>query len=334
MRREMVSIADTGRSTNAPYGALSRNGATVFPRVLFFVNETANTAIVQAAPTVTVNPRRGAQDKPPWKNLDLTAITGQTVEKSHLFDVHLGETVAPYVTLEPLKALLPLKQGEMAIPADGDGTGGVRLGELERRMRERWQTVSRLWEENKALANNLNLLGQLDYMGKLSSQLEWQLNPNGRPVRLAYTSSGQPTAAILSEDADLVENLLFWVACRDADEANYLLAIINSEALYESVSGMMPKGQFGARHLHKHLWKLPIPEFDPAEELHVVIAEAGVMAAAGAKTILDHLREQRGDDLTVAIVRRELRAWLRTSDEGRAVETAVGRLLAEKMSHS
>ena len=25
----------------------------------------------------------------------------------------------------------------------------------------------------------------------------------------------------------------------------------------------MPKGQFGARHLHKHLWKLPIPEFDP-----------------------------------------------------------------------
>ena len=323
MRREVARIADTGRSTNSPYGALSRNGATVFPRVLFFVNEAENTAIVQAAPTVTVNPRRGAQDKPPWKDLDLTAITGQTVEKRHLFNVHLGETVAPYVTLEPLKALLPLKQGEMAIPVDADGTGGIRLGGLERRMRERWQTVSRLWEENKALANNLNLLGQLDYMGKLSSQLEWQLNPNGRPVRLAYTSSGQPTAAILSEDADLVENLLFWVACRDADEANYLLAIINSEALYESVSGMMPKGQFGARHLHKHLWKLPIPEFDPAEELHVVIAEAGVMAAAGAKTILDHLREQRGDDLTVAIVRRELRAWLRTSDEGRAVETAV-----------
>ena len=40
-------------------------------------------------------------------------------------------------------------------------------------MRERWQTVSRLWEENKALANNLNLLSQLDYMGKLSSQLKW-----------------------------------------------------------------------------------------------------------------------------------------------------------------
>ena len=48
-------------------------------------------------------------------------------------------------------------------------------------MRERWQTASRLWEENKALANNLNLLGQLDYMGKLSSQLEWRLRM-GAPV--------------------------------------------------------------------------------------------------------------------------------------------------------
>ena len=97
-----------------------------------------------------------------------------------------------------------------------------------------------------------------------------------------WFSSGQPTAAILRDDSDLVENLLFWVACKDTAEANYLLAIINSQALYDAVSGMMPKGQFGARHLHKHLWKLPIPGYDPEQELHVAIAEAGVAAAAGA----------------------------------------------------
>ena len=76
---------------------------------------------MQAAPTVTVNPRRGSQDKTPWKDLDLTAITEQTIEKRHLFDMHLGETVAPYVTLEPLKALLPVKRGDTAIPTDDDG---------------------------------------------------------------------------------------------------------------------------------------------------------------------------------------------------------------------
>ena len=264
MRRESTDITDTGAAGDSPYAPLSRNGATIFPRVLFFVNEITNTAIVQAAPTVTVNPRKGSHDKAPWKDLDLTAITGQTVENRHLFDVHLGETIAPYVALEPLKALLPLKPGDAAIPAYDDGPGGIRLGGLERRMRERWKMVSRLWEDNKALANNLNLLGQLDYLHKLSSQLDWQSNQGDRPVRLVYTSSGQPTAAILYDDTDLVENLLFWVACRDTNEANYLLAIINSVALYKAVSGMMPKGQFGARHLHKHLWKLPIPEFDPA----------------------------------------------------------------------
>ena len=327
MRRRAASIADTGMDGNSHYGALSRNGATVFPRVLFFFNETENTAIVQAAPTVTVNPRRGSQDKAPWKDLDLTDIIGQTIERRHTFNVHLGETVAPYVTLEPLKALLPLKQGDAAIPTDNDGPGGIRLGGLERRMRGRWQTVSRLWEENKSLANNLNLLNQLDYMGKLSSQLEWQHSSVETQVRVVYTKSGEPTAAILHERRELVENVLFWVPCTGIEEANYLLSIINSSVLHEAVRPLMTKGQFGARDLHKHLWKLPIPEFDPSDELHAAISDVGGMAAAGARRKLEELRDQRGDELTVTIARRELRKWLRTSTEGKAVEDCVGRLL-------
>ena len=328
VRRELVGIADTGAAGDSAYGGYSRQGAIIAPRCLFFVNETENTAIVRATPTITVNPRRGSQDKAPWKDLDLTAITGQTVEARHLFDVHLGETIAPYVTLEPLKALLPLKQGDAGIPTDDDGPGGIRLGGLERRMRERWQTISGLWEENKALANRLNLLGQLDYMGKLSSQLEWQQDVDDRPVRLVYTTSGHPTAAVLRKNTDLVESVLYWVPCKDIDEANYLLAIINSEALYDVVSGIMPKGQFGARHLHKHLWKLPIPEFAPTEKLHLAIAQAGAKATAGAAEKLSELREKRGDKLTVTIARRELRAWLSTSDEGKSVEDSVTELLA------
>ena len=121
VRRELVGIADTGAAGDSAYGGYSRQGAIIAPRCLFFVNETENTAIVRATPTITVNPRRGSQDKAPWKDLDLTAITGQTVEARHLFDVHLGETIAPYVTLEPLKALLPLKQGDAGIPTDDDG---------------------------------------------------------------------------------------------------------------------------------------------------------------------------------------------------------------------
>ena len=328
VRRESVAIPDTGAAGESPYGGYSRQGATIVPRCLFFINETENTAIVQAAPTVTVNPRRGSQDKTPWKDLDLTAITEQTIEKRHLFDMHLGETVAPYVTLEALKALLPVKRGDTAIPTDDDGPGGIRLGGLDRRMRERWQIVSRLWEDNRALANGLNLLERLDYVRNLSSQLEWQQDAGDRPVRVVYTKSGEPTAALLEDSETLVDHLLYWIPCRTIDEANYLVAVINSDALQEAVKPLMSKGQFGARDLHKHLWKLPIPGFDPMKDIHVTIAEAGEIAAAEARKKLDELRELRGDKLTVTIARRELRTWLRTSDEGRAVEDTVRRLLS------
>ena len=293
------------------------------------MEETANTAIVQAAPTVTVNPRRGAFDRAPWKDLDLTAITGKTVENRHLFNVYLGETVAPYVVLEPLKTLLPVKRGDATIPTDDNGPGGIRLGGLERRMRERWQTVSSLWEENKTAANKLSLLGQLDYYGKLSAQLEWQRDSRDRPLRVAYTGiSGIPTAALVGHNEAVIDHALYWITCRDIQEVNYLMAIINSDKLSKAVTPLMPKGQFGARDLHKHLWKLPIPEFDPANELHAAIAKAGATAAAGAGKQLAQLRQQRGDELTVNIARRELRAWLRASRQGKAVETAVGKLLA------
>ena len=191
-------------------------------------------------------------------------------------------------------------------------------------MRERWQTVSALWEENKSLVNRLNLLGQLDYLHKLSSQLEWQKASDDTQVRVVYSKAGEPTAAILDDNTALVENVLFWIPCRNTDEGNYLLAIINSDVLREAVTPMMTKGLFGARDLHKRLWKLPIPRFDPQEELHVAIAEPGAVAASGAAAKLEGVQR---DNLTGTKARRELRAWLRTSPEGKTVETAVSRLL-------
>ena len=89
----------------------------------------------------------------------------------------------------------------------------------------------------------------------------------------------------------------------------------------------MNKGQFDSRDLHKHLWKLPIPEYDAGDPLHRELAEAGAAATLGASGRLAELRAQRGEGLTVTIARRELRAWLRGSAEGAAVEGAVGALL-------
>ena len=340
VRREAAGITDTSVAGDSPYAKLARNGATIFPRVLFFVNETENPAIIHAGQTITVNPRRGSQDKEPWRSLNLTAVTGQTIEISHLYNVYLGETLVPYAMLNPLQAILPVKQGAEALPANSNG---VNYGELGRRMRERWQTVSNLWDEYKQQANKLNLLEQIDYLHKLSSQLEWIQNPGVRPVRIVYSAGGEPTAALVQDDYAIVDKRLYWVTCKGIDEANYLLAIINSDTLYEKAIPLMNKGQFGARDLQKHLWKLPIPEYTPAVALHGELAKAGAAAAKGAAAKLSELRTEyeqrrqtwanggrRGPEpkLTVTIARRELRKWLRAAPEGAAAESAVSRLLA------
>ena len=329
VRRERVAITDTSVGAVSPYDSLSRLGAILYPRCLLFVHETENPAIVRAGQTVTVNPRRGSQDKKPWRDLDLTAVTQQTVEAAHLFDVYLGESVAPYVTLDPLKALLPVKRADplIAISADTDGVGGVRLASLRRGMRERWRIVSGLWEDNKSSVNKLDLIGQFDYWGHLSAQLEWKRDPGNRPLRVVYTKSGVPTAAVLSDDEAVIDHKLFWITCQNAEEADYLLAVINSDVLYELVKPVMSKGQFGARDLQKHLWKLPIPEFDPGDPLHNALSRAGRAAAEGAARELAALRQTR-PKLTVTVARRELRKWLRESEEGTEVEWAVKELLS------
>ena len=332
VRRVRSGITDTSEAGDSPYAGHSRQGASIRPRRLFFVEEMESPAIVQAGQTVMVNPRRGGQDKVPWRDLDLTAISGQTVEIRHLYEVYLGETVVPYAVLEPLRVILPVRQGEYRLPTEAEGLGGIRMGGLERRMRERWQTINGLWETNKQPANKLNLLENLDHYRKLSSQLEWQQDKGERPIRLVYTAGGEPTAALVNDDAVLVDETLYWITCRSIEEANYLLAIINSTTLADAVNQYtVPNWSGRTRNLHKHLWKLPIPEFDGSDELHRAIAEAGRTAASGAQRRLGELRQEReqrrGARLTVTIARRELRAWLRHSPEGKAVEDVVQSLL-------
>ena len=113
-RSARMKIVDTSAKGDSPYGAHSRQGAAIRPRCLIFIEETENPAVIQAGQTVTVNPRRGPYDKNPWRSLDLTPIIGQTIEKTHVFDVHLGETLAPYVTLRAPKGGLAFEERRMA----------------------------------------------------------------------------------------------------------------------------------------------------------------------------------------------------------------------------
>lgn len=132
-----------------------------------------------------------------------------------------------------------------------------------------------------------------------------------------------------------MESTLYWITARSAAEANYLTAVINSFALETALEPLMPKGQFGARHVQKHLWRLPIPEYDDDSPLHRDIAAAAVEATAGATALLQEVQTTRaaqGKPTTATIARREIRNWLAQSAEGQQVERLVAQLLADASS--
>ncbi len=326
IRRELGAMAGAAEGFASPYGEVARQGAIIIPRCLFFVNEEATAVSVQVDDVATTSPRRSAQEKPPWRELDLTSMASQPVEREHVWDVHLGETLAPYVLLAPLKAVLPASTTTGRLAKVEGGLHGIQPTTLGRRMRRRWRETNRLWEEHKNPNTKLDLLSQLDYGSKLSAQLS---SAPESPYRVVYSAAGRPTAAILAGD-EIVDVRLVWVPAHSLVEASYLTAIINSDILQQQVEPLMSKGQFGARDLVKHLWRLPIPEFDGSDELHLAIAEAGAEAAVGARALWDEVRAARaasGKSTSVTVARREIRQWLSQSDEGQRVEELVGRLL-------
>ncbi len=324
---EVIPLSDTGGDEFlSPYAERARNGATIFPRPLFFVH-VSESATAIAAGIVSVSPRRSPQEKSPWKDLALEELADTHIEERHVWRVHLGATVVPYVLLEPRQVVLPARRGagSVAQSTSGDSICGVDASSLDHRMRSRWRAISELWEAHKGANNRLDLLQHLDYMRKLSSQLG-----STADTRLLYAKSGRPTAAVLTDPDLLVENSLYSVACDTVPEADFLAAVINSRTLENAVQRFMPKGQFGARDLHRHLWRLPIPGYDATDDLHAELASLGGRAAVEAGARHDELRAARqaaGKPTSVTVVRRELRTWLHDSDLGRRIDRLVADLL-------
>ena len=126
--QETVPLVDTGgHEFLSPYGQRARNGAFVVPRALFFVNVSESMTAI-ASGIVRVSPLRSRHEKLPWKDLTLEELVDNHIEERHLWQVHLGETVAPYVLLEPRWAALPMRGGGGGVGALPPPHQTMRLG--------------------------------------------------------------------------------------------------------------------------------------------------------------------------------------------------------------
>ena len=76
------------------------------------------------------------------------------------------------------------------------------------------------------------------------------------------------------------------------------------------------------RDFHKHIWQLPVPLYDPTNDLHTRLSARGAeLEAAVGKLTLEPGRH-------FAAVRRDVRGFIAESEAGREVEELVEELLS------
>ena len=201
--RESVPLVDTSGEFASIYAERTRNGATIYPRALFLVNVEESRTMLRARNIVTVSPRRSRKERGQWKSLEIPELQSQPIEAEHIWDVYLGETVAPFVLLEPRKAVLPISRSRVRIVRDTDARYGVDERSLGERTRRRWRMVCDLWDVHKLPSEKKTLLGRLDYNREVTLQLERRGRTLGHDGcgQVVYTANGRPTAAILSDSA-------------------------------------------------------------------------------------------------------------------------------------
>ena len=323
----------------SPYAELSSQGPTIVDRRLFFVEEVPHTAMLPAANTTNVKPRLGSQDKMTYEG-QLNQLEG-VVSNDHLFDVYLGECIAPYVALNPQKAALPVHRPTMTMPLNHDDCEGdkhdacrLEVAELHSTMQRRWNNAAEMYREAHKTQAIKGLYDRLNYQKILTSQLEYlrgTTNGDGT-VRVTYTQSGHPTAAIIRDHTAIVDRKLYQTACRSEGEAYYVLAIINTDTLAAAAATFMTKGLYGARDFEKHGWKLPIPRYDASDTLHVQLSKLGATAEHECQALIaqsDIMAKAAGDPQSRAARSLLRHEWQPNSATAQAIEAAVSQLLSD-----
>ncbi len=254
----------------SPYRERFKNGATLYPRLLCLVDRVdgGRIGVNAAAPLVRseTRDRKGA-----WK--DLEPLEGP-VEIEFLRPVLLGESIAPFRMLRASEGVIPMLPHGDILNADTAALRG--LPHLSR-----WLEQSeRLWRAHGS--GRATLSEQLNHIGKLRAQSDPGL------IRVVFSKAGTlPAATIVRNREVVIDHKLYWASIATLDEAGFLTAILNSDSARIRIAHLQSRGEQGARDFDKLFFTLPIPRFDPKDDLHQRLAQAAARAekVAGAVSL-------------------------------------------------
>jgi type I restriction-modification system DNA methylase subunit len=311
--RAALSTAPGATAVSKPskYQAVFKQGATIVPRSFYFVRLTDCDGKIDptSAYWAETDPEQAVEAKKPYQDVKM----GGLVEGRFIFTTAIARHVLPYVHLAPAQVVLPL-----------DAKGGVlsivkasKLIEEGYREIGKWmQAAEELWNTKRGdKADKQSLYGRLDYQKGLTIQIL-----SYRHLVL-YNAAGTNVSASYFDRTEyptfVVDHTLYWAAFVNPDEAQYVVAVLNSETINEAIKPFQSRGLLGQRHVHKKLLELPIPTYDHDNAKHRKLSELGQKARAEAQKALksnefpaaSSLARQRG------FIRTHLKAELKEIDK-------------------
>jgi hypothetical protein len=298
------TVKPTSEKAASPWADRFRNGATIFPRFLFFITRQEAGPLGMPVGKVGVVSRRGANDKAPWKNLP--ALKG-VVETEFIRPVLLGESLVPFRIAQTFEAVIPWdKAGIMDSQSD-------RLDAYEG-LAKWWRKAESVWEENRK-SEKMTLVDRMNYQRSLEQQFPIQ------PERIVYNKSGMHLAAARFKDhRAVVENSLYWATASTTAEALYLCAILNTAMFTELARPFMSYGK-DERHFDKHIWQIPVPMYDATDNLHARLSARGAeLEAMVGSYAIDPERH-------FPATRADIRKLIAASEAGQDAEALVQELL-------
>ena len=109
----------------------------------------------------------------------------------------------------------------------------LEVSELHHTMQRRWNIAAEMFLEAHKNQVIKDMYSNLNHLNKLTNQLEYLqgvIAGNGT-IRVAYTTQGEPTSAIVRDNYAVIDHKAFQTECRTEEEAHYVTAILNSHQL-------------------------------------------------------------------------------------------------------
>ncbi len=279
--RSFLSATEEGyiEEQRSPYHSLFKQGATIVPRNFWFVDIKPHPkfGFDPSAPYVETSE---ASEKTAKENYKGISFKGN-IEKDFLYATLLSTDIVPFGYLDFRTVVLPLIQ-------EAEGYSIIKDKEASKKgfiNLSKWlHKAQKMWEEKRSeKADKIDVVDWLDYRHKLSEQKQTRykvLYPTSATYlcgsvverkRITLETNGQE----LELKDFIADHITYCYETNNKQEAYFIASILNAPIVDVLLKPMQARGLFGPRHIHKKVWELSIPEFNPSNEDHLKLASLG-----------------------------------------------------------